>query len=135
MINQTRQKNTKILSPQDTIEFLNRLKTQKLETIAQHFQITIQAARYQKRKHHAYSDEQIDRAITNLEKKFYTYAKTPVPRNYEKEDLCEHTFCTLFLKCPFCTLVLGENELDRAIEILLKKKAELENKKVIEVQL
>lgn len=135
MLKQTRQKNTKILSPQDTIEFLNRLKTQKLETIAQHFQITLRAAQYQRRKYCAHSDEQIDRAITNLEKKFYTYAKTPIPRNYEKEDQCEHTFCTLFLKCPFCTLVLGENELDKAIEILLKKKAELGNKKVIEVQL
>lgn len=135
MITITRQKNTKILSPQDTIEFLTRLKTQDLKQIAEHFQITLRAAQYQKRKYNAYSDEQIDRAILNLEKKFYTYAKSVTPRNYEKEEQCEHTFCTLFIKCPFCTLVLGENELDKAIEILLKKKAELGNKKVIEVQL
>ena len=135
MITITRQKNTKILSPMDTIEFLTRLKTENLQYIAKHFQITIQAARYQKRKHRAYSDQQIDKAIDNLEKKFYTYAKIPVPRNYEKEEQCDHTFCTLFLKCPFCTLVLGENDLDRAIDILMKKKAELGNKKVIEVKL
>ena len=135
MITQTRQKNTKILSPMDTIEFLTRLKTENLPHIAKHFQITLQAARYQKRKYCAYSDQQIDRAIDNLEKKFYTYAKTSTPRNYEKEEQCNHTFCTLFLKCPFCTLVLGENDLDRAIDILMKKKEALANKKVIEVKL
>lgn len=136
MITITRQKNTKILSPLDTIEFLTRLKTQTLEHIAKHFKITIQSARRQKRKYRAYSDEQIDEAIRKIEREIALEVKKVPQRDYEKEEKCNHNFCTLFIKCPFCTLVLGENELDKAIDILLKKKEALGYKnKVTEIKL
>lgn len=136
MITITRQKNTKILSPLDTIEFLTRLKSQSLSHIVKHFKISLRAGHYQVKKHKAYSDEQIDEAVRKIEREIALEVKRVPQRDYEKEEQCNHNFCTLFIKCPFCTLVLGENELDRAIDILVKKKEALAFKnKVTEIKL
>jgi len=135
MLKQQTKKNLKFLSPLETIEFLARLRTQELPEIAKHFQISLRGAQYIRKKHSAYSDDDIDNAIRTIERRISTATKYTPVRDYQKEEQCQHTFCTLFLKCPFCTLIVGENELDKAIAILIKKKAEMVGKNVIEVKL
>lgn len=47
--------------------------------------------------------------------------KYPV-RKYEKQEGCKHEHFKLFLKCK-CTLTLGDNDLDKVVEILLKEQS------------
>lgn len=45
--------------------------------------------------------------------------KYPV-RKYEKQEKCGHPNFKLLLKCT-CTLTLGDNDLDKVVEILLRE--------------
>jgi hypothetical protein len=116
----------------ETLEFLNLLKEQKtLSYIAKHFGISNISVKYQRRKHHAYSDQKILDAIRDTELKI-KMDDQGIERDYAKEAKCSHEHCTLFIKCPSCTLVMGEEELDRAIEVLQEKKRLLKDKILFE---
>jgi hypothetical protein len=133
MTKSERKKNTKVLSRLDVIEFLTLLKTRNLHYIAEHFAISDRAAQYTKRKYGAYSDELIDEAIRNIERKIHLESVYP-KRDYKAQDTCEHHHCTLFLKCS-CSLTLGENDLDKAIEILQKKRDYLKSNRLVTITL
>lgn len=127
-----RQKNTKILSLLDIIELLNLLKSEEIPAIAEHFEITVSAVYYQQRKYQAYDDDRIDRKVRDLEKKIVAKDYDYPPRDYQRQEACDHHQCTLFLKCS-CTLTLSENDIDQAIEILLRKKEYLKNNKRVDI--
>lgn len=120
MFKTERKKNSKILSIDDLIKLLNLLKTSTPEKIAEHFNITPRAVQYTRKKYNAYSDKEIDDAVRMINVRRGQNCDYP-PRDYDLQESCEHHDCTVFLKCK-CTLTLGENELDRVIEILLAKR-------------
>ncbi len=133
MIATKRKKNQRVFDLVRSVEFLTLLKDHSVEDIANHFSVTVRAVQYTIKKYHAYSDEQIENAISKLRRKLYHDSDYP-PRDYEQQDKCEHHDCTVFLKCK-CTLTLGEKDLDRVIDILLKKREYLRAHKPREILL
>lgn len=129
-----RKKNTKVLSPLGVIEFLKLLKTEEIPAIAEHFEMSVSAVYRQQRKLQAYDDDRIDRKIDELERRMANKNYDYPPRDYKKQEECDHLPCTLMIACT-CTLRISENEIDRAIEILIRKKEYLQSHKPIEIKL
>lgn len=134
MVNITRQKNTKVLSTSDIIELLTMMKIENLHTIAKHFNITLRAVQYQKRRYGAYSDDKIDQVIHRLENKlvFQEGLEPDFPhRDYKRQEGCEHIHATFFMKCH-CTLTIGENNIDQVIEILERRRDYMKSHQLVQ---
>lgn len=123
------------LTNEESIAFLNMLKTESLENIARYFEISLKSAEYQRRKFKAYDEEGINRAIKKLEKDkdaedgYYE-------RDFARQEVCLHRLgveSKMMFTC-ICTLRLSEDQKERIMEII-NSPHQVETKKLIEVTL
>ena len=124
-------KKSKSLSVSDMIEFLELMKTETLPFIAKKFSISVRAAQYHKRKYYGFTEEEIDREKSYLQRQLDEPMEHK-QQNYRMQERCDHSRFTLFLRCN-CSLILSEKDLDRVIDILLKRKETITHRKRIEV--
>lgn len=108
-----------IESKKDILEMLYLFKQYKNNNriIADYFGISLGQVHYQRRKYHAYTDEQINKITKMIEEETYNEPT----RDYKKQETCDHLGkFTLFFKCS-CSMVKGEKDLDEIMPILLKE--------------